>query len=142
MKVGQILQSKGAEVFAVQDTDRVADAVALLTDKNIGAVVVRDAKGVLIGILSERDIVRQLKIDGAAALDARVSACMTRRPFTCTTEHSVDELMAMMTERRIRHIPVVEDGLLIGLVSIGDVVKRKIEETEREAAALKQYIAS
>lgn len=142
MKVVNILQSKGAEVFAVNETDTLANVVGVLAEKNIGAVVVKDGSGAVAGILSERDVVRRLNADGPAALGAPVSSCMTRKPFTCGPDDTIDDLMGMMTLRRIRHLPVVKDGKLIGLVSIGDVVKRKIDHAEREAAALKEYISS
>lgn len=142
MKVEQILQSKGADVFAVSESSSVAEAVTLLSDKNIGAVVVRNDSGAVVGILSERDIVRRLKFDGAGVLRAKVSECMSRDLHTCGPEASIDELMAVMTAKRVRHIPVVAEGKVAGMISIGDVVKRKIEETEEEAAALKQYISS
>lgn len=142
MKVDRILQSKGSEVFAVGEASTVSEAVNILCEKNIGAVVVKDDRGGVVGILSERDIVLRLKKEGGAVLSAKVSACMTRNPVTCSPEDSLDDLMAIMTRRRIRHIPVMRNSRLVGLVSIGDVVKRKIEETEQEAAALKDYIAS
>ena len=141
MKVEQILQSKGADVFSVQDTDTINKAVAVLNEKNIGAVVVQDASQKVAGILSERDVVRHLGARGPEALAMRVSECMTPNPFTCGTETTVDELMARMTEKRIRHMPVVNEGALVGVVSIGDVVKRKINQAEEEAKALKDYIA-
>ncbi|MCK5750348.1 MAG: CBS domain-containing protein [Oricola sp.] len=142
MKVEQILQSKGTEVFAVRPEDSIAEAVSVLNDKNIGAVVVRDLSGKVIGILSERDVVRRLGRHGADAMGMRVKDCMTGDPFTCSPEDSVEDLMAMMTRKRIRHLPVTAGGRVIGVVSIGDVVKRKIEEAEQEAAALKEYISS
>lgn len=142
MKVGKILQSKGAEVFSVSEENSLAEAVDVLTERNIGAVVVKNRAGAVVGILSERDIVRRLKREGAAALDAKVADCMTAKPHTCTPDHTIDDLMGVMTAKRIRHIPVVNGDKMVGLVSIGDIVKRKIEETELEAAALKQYISS
>ena len=142
MKVEQILQSKGTEVFAVRPEDSIAEAVSVLNDKNIGAVVVRDLSGKVIGMLSERDVVRRLGRHGADAMGMRVKDCMTGDPFTCSPEDSVEDLMAMMTRKRIRHLPVTAGGRVIGVVSIGDVVKRKIEEAEQEAAALKEYISS
>jgi len=142
MKVEHILRGKGSDVFAVRDTASIQEAVAVLAEKNVGAVIVRNAAGAVAGILSERDVVRRLKADGAAALSGPVSACMTSAVVTCRLEDTVDELMAKMTERRIRHVPVVEQGELVGIVSIGDVVKRKIEESEQEAAALRDYITS
>ena len=142
MKVEQILQSKGAEVYAVRPGDSIAEAVGVLNDKNIGAVVVRDPSGKVVGILSERDVVRRLGKHGADAMSLRVSDCMTGDVHTCSPESSLDELMSMMTRKRIRHLPVTAGGRIVGVVSIGDVVKRKIEETEQEAAALKEYISS
>ena len=142
MKVEQILQSKGTEVFAVHEDDVINDAVALLNDKNIGAVVVRGGNDDVVGILSERDIVRRLGAKGVDALTMRVKDCMTPEPFTCSPDASVDDLMAQMTEKRVRHLPVTADGKILGVVSIGDVVKRKIEQAEQEAEALKEYIAS
>lgn len=142
MKVVNILQSKGTEVYAISDSQTLAEAVAMLADKNIGAVVVKDGGGAVAGILSERDVVRRLKSQGAAALGAPVRDCMSAKPYTCKPEDSIDDLMATMTEKRVRHLPVVSSGELVGLVSIGDVVKRKIDDIEREAAELKQYISS
>ena len=142
MKVEQILAAKGTEVYAVRADDRVTDAVNMLNDKNIGAVIVKDASDKVVGILSERDVVRRIGKAGADALSMRISDCMTPDPVCSGCETTVDELMAKMTERRIRHMPIVEDGELVGLVSIGDVVKRKIDEAEQEAQALKDYIAS
>lgn len=142
MKVEHILQSKGADVYAVTGETSVKDAIDLLGDKNIGAVVVKDANGAVSGIFSERDVVRRLRSEGASVLARPVAECMTKNPFTCTRDTTLDELMAVMTKRRIRHMPVVNQGKLVGIVSIGDVVKRKIDDIEREAAALKEYIAS
>ncbi len=142
MKAKHILQSKGAEVFAVSPDDTIAAAVSVLNDKNIGAVVVRDNRGEAVGILSERDVVRRLKTQGADVLASPVSACMTANVVSCQLADTIDELMSKMTKRRIRHVPVVEKGALVGLVSIGDVVKHKIEITEQEAAALRDYITS
>ncbi|MEZ5921347.1 MAG: CBS domain-containing protein [Parvularculaceae bacterium] len=142
MKVSQILQSKGAEVFTVTATMLVRDAIGVLAERNIGAVVVKDPAGRVAGIFSERDVVRKMNAEGQGALARPVDDCMTKEPITCDLEASIDEVMSLMTERRIRHIPVVVEGELVGIVSIGDVVKRKIDHAEREAAALKEYIAS
>lgn len=141
MKVETILQAKGRDVFSVQATATISDAVAILSDKNIGAVMVKDGATV-VGILSERDIVRHLKRDGAGALNQYVRAYMTANPVTCRPDHELDEILGLMTNKRIRHLPVMRDGALIGMVSIGDVVKCKIELAEREAQALKEYISS
>ncbi len=142
MKVEHILQSKGADVFAVSGATSVKDAIDILGEKNIGAVVVKNGDGTVSGIFSERDVVRRLRKEGPDVLSRPVSDCMTKNPFTCTLDTTLDELMGVMTNRRIRHMPVVDKGRLVGIVSIGDVVKRKIDDAEREAAALKQYIAS
>lgn len=142
MKVDQILQWKGAAVFAVRETDAIADAVAVLNEKNIGAVVVRDSAGGAVGILSERDIVRRLGEKGASVLSMSVAQCMTPEPYTCTPDTTLDEIMTLMTDKRIRHLPVTNSGKLVGVISIGDVVRRKIEQAEFEARALKDYISS
>jgi CBS domain-containing protein len=142
MQVETILQSKGHTVFTVEAGAPLAEAVRILNSKKIGAVVVVDAKGKVAGILSERDVVRHLEKDPVAVLAGPVRAVMTSKVITCTSASSVSDLMETMTRHRIRHIPIVEAGKLTGIVSIGDVVKRKIEEAEQEANALKEYIAS
>lgn len=143
MQVDNILQSKGAVVHTVPIDAPVAEAVRLLNERRIGAVVVTDAGGAVAGNpLSERDIVRHLGGDPQALLASPVSSIMTKTVITCGRDTSVSELMEQMTRYRIRHIPIVEDAILVGIVSIGDVVKRKIEETEQEALALREYIAS
>ncbi len=142
MQVDNILQSKGHTVHTVPVDAPLSAAVALLNTHKIGAVVVVDGQGKVAGILSERDIVRRLGGDPVALLAAPVSSAMTSKVITTTGGASVSDLMEQMTRYRIRHIPIVEDGVLVGIVSIGDVVKRKIEESEQEAAALKEYISS
>ena len=142
MQVDNILQSKGTTVHTVAVGAPLSDAVRLLNTHRIGAVVVVDTRGQVAGILSERDIVRRLEGDPQALLAGPVRAAMTAKVITVTRQHSVSDLMELMTRHRIRHIPVVEGSTLAGIVSIGDVVKRKIEETEQEALALKEYIAS
>lgn len=142
MQVEAILQSKGTVVHTVPLSAQVSDAVGALNKHNIGAVVVVDADGEVAGIVSERDIVRLLGRDPAGALKRPVSECMTASVVTCGRDTTIAVLMEQMTQFRIRHIPIVEDGDLKGIVSIGDVVKRKIEETEQEAEALREYIAT
>jgi CBS domain-containing protein len=142
MQVDNILQSKGTDVYTVGADTPIAEAVKILNARRIGAVVVVDAAGRVTGILSERDVVRHLGTDWSGLAGRPVSDCMTRKVITSSRATPVAELMERMTEHRIRHIPVVEDGELVGIVSIGDVVKRKIEETEQEARALRDYIAS
>ena len=141
MKVEQILQTKGAEVFAVSPSNSVAEAVSVLNEKNIGAVVVKGEQDEVVGIFSERDVVRKIGAKGAEAMSMQVADCMTPAPHTTSPEASVDEVMEQMTQKRIRHLPVMQSGRLVGVVSIGDVVKRKIDEAEQEAQALKEYIA-
>ena len=142
MQVEAILRSKGTTVYTVPTNASVADAVGMLNRYNIGAVIVVDAEGEVAGIISERDIVRLLGRDPTGALKRPVSECMTTIVITVGRDTTVAALMEQMTRFRIRHIPIVEQGVLVGIVSIGDVVKRKIEETEQEATALKEYIAS
>ncbi|ODT70061.1 MAG: inosine-5-monophosphate dehydrogenase [Pelagibacterium sp. SCN 63-23] len=142
MHVETILQTKGAAVFTLPETGTLADAVALLNTHNIGAVVISDKAGAVAGILSERDIVRQLGANPAGALNTSIGTCMTRGVVTCERMTPIAEVMERMTRRRIRHMPVVESGKLVGIVSIGDVVKLKIEEVEHEAEALREYISS
>jgi len=142
MKVEQILTTKGTDVYAIRENDRVSDAVSMLNTRNVGALIVHDAAESVVGILSERDVVRHLGERGSAVLDEPVGACMTANVITCTPETKVQDLMGAMTDKRIRHLPVTRDGKIVGVVSIGDVVKRKIEETEQEAQALREYISS
>ena len=142
MQVSVLLQGKGAEVVTVEPTATTAAVVAELARHRIGAVVV-SGDGVRIdGVLSERDVVRALAADGPAALDRPVETWMTRDVVTCGMDTTVEELMSMMTERRIRHVPVTVDGNLSGVISIGDVVKDRIAVLEHEAQAMHDYIAN
>ena len=142
MYVSDILKDKGSAVFTIKSVQTVKDAVDVLTERNIGALVVLDGDQRVSGILSERDVVRHVAISGAGVLTVAVHETMTQEVVTCRPTDTIDRLMQQMTERRIRHIPVVENDALLGLISIGDVVKRRIAETEQEAAALKEYIAA
>lgn len=141
MHVENILQAKGRAVTTVTSGSTIAEAVELLNGMKIGAVVVVDDRKV-VGIVSERDIVRHLGTDWAALASRPVSEVMTKNVVSVSRFATIADVMERMTERRIRHMPIVENGELVGIVSIGDVVKRKIEETEQEATALKEYIAS
>ena len=141
MQVENILQSKGRSVATVTAGTTIADAVGILNTRKIGAVVVVDGKKV-VGILSERDVVRHLGTDWGALASRPVSDVMTSTVVSVSRFATVADVMERMTDKRIRHMPIVENGELVGIVSIGDVVKRKIEETEQEATALKEYIAS
>lgn len=142
MLIAQILSAKGDAVYATSGEATLAQAARELMDKRVGCVIVLDAEGEMIGILSERDIVRQLAERGAACLEETVASAMSHTIVTLHVEATVDSGLALMTDRRIRHLPIVREGKLIGLVSIGDLVKRKIEEVEVEAAAMRAYIAS
>ena len=141
MQVENILQSKGRAVTTVTAGSTIAEAVTLLNTKKIGAVVVVDGKRV-VGILSERDVVRHLGTDWAALANRPVSDVMTKNVVSVSRFATVADVMERMTEKRIRHMPIVENGELVGIVSIGDVVKHKIEEAEHEAEVLREYIAS
>ena len=142
MLVDTILQTKGVLVHTLPESGTLGDAVALLNRHNIGAVVITDAGGTIVGILSERDIVRRLGTDPAGALALRIGDCMTRGVVTCTRQTPIADVMERMTRHRIRHMPVAEAGELIGIVSSGDAVKLKLEEAEHEAEVLREYIAS
>jgi CBS domain-containing protein len=142
MTVAQILNAKGRAVITAQPGDTVLAVAQTLAAKKIGAVVIVDAQGHIGGILSERDIVRAVAQGGPKALDKPVREFMTATVRTCTSRDTGAELMSLMTELRVRHLPVVEGGKLGGMISIGDVVKNRIEEIEREAEEMKSYIAS
>jgi CBS domain-containing protein len=142
MQVENILRSKGTVVHTVRRSARIAEAVALLNAERIGAVVVVNAGGEVAGILSERDIVRKMGDNPTAFLQSAVADAMTSSVVTATRNDTLQSVMAKMTEYRIRHIPVCEGDTLVGIVSIGDVVKWQIAEVEQEANALRQYIAS
>jgi len=141
MNVEAILKTKGNSVITIAPTATIGEAVDLLAKKRIGAVVVSADGTIPQGILSERDIVRGLGAEGAALLERRVETAMTRTVVTCGPDDQIGDLMALMTERRIRHVPVLRGGRLAGLVSIGDVVKFRVDEIEYEASSLKTYIA-
>lgn len=141
MQVSVVLQTKGSEVVTVPTGASIADVAAVLSTRRIGAVVVTDDGASIAGVLSERDIVRALARDGGAVLDAAASSLMTAEVVTCEPDTTLDSLMATMTERRIRHVPVLVDGRLEGLVSIGDVVKHHIATLEHETQAMHDYIA-
>jgi CBS domain-containing protein len=141
MNVETILRNKGRAVVTITPEESIGDAIALLRQKGIGALVVSRDEVAVDGILSERDILHALADHGIRVLGLAVSALMTRRVFTCTPRDSIAELMALMTAQRIRHLPVLEDGALAGIVSIGDVVKSRLDEVEWEASSLRQFIA-
>ncbi|HEX4860517.1 MAG TPA: CBS domain-containing protein [Rhizomicrobium sp.] len=142
MQVRHILREKGSEIVTITAEATLSEASRLLARKRIGAVIVRGGAGEFAGILSERDVVRAVAEESAGALARPVHAYMTREVATCGEDDSVDALMEIMTRGRFRHVPVTRDGSLVGIVSIGDVVKSRIEETVREAAALREYISA
>jgi CBS domain-containing protein len=139
--VQRILNEKGREVVTCRAGATLAEVVDTLTRHRIGAVVITEADAIK-GIVSERDVVVALSRHGVAALEQPAESCMTQDVTTCTPSETIHELMQKMTEGRFRHIPVVEDGRLAGIVSIGDVVKKRIEEVEREAEQMREYIAT
>jgi CBS domain-containing protein len=142
MSVAEILRGKPSRLIGLTEDRSVAEAAQLLTQEKIGAVVVRNAGGEMVGILSERDIVRAIARQGPAVIGQPIVGLMTRDVICCAPEDTVADVMAKMTERRFRHLPVRQNGRLIGMVSIGDVVKARVEEAEGEAAQLREYIAS
>lgn len=142
MTVARILAEKGREVYTTQPHHTLREVVDLLAARGVGAVVVAEASMSVLGILSERDVVRALARHGAAALDDEVSRHMTAKVTTVTRNDTIDHVMQTMTEGRFRHVPVVEDGRLIGIVSIGDVVKRHVSALDSERQALREYIAA
>jgi CBS domain-containing protein len=142
MTIASILAHKGSAVTTVTPDMAVHDVARLLTERRIGAALVTDTNGDVLGVISERDIVKGVAGIGAQVLQRPAREIMTSPVITCSPRDSVNEAMEQMTDRRIRHLPVLDGGKLAGMVSIGDLVKARIDETEREAAALKDYIAS
>jgi CBS domain-containing protein len=143
MQVRHILRDKGRDIVTIDSDASLADAARLLSEKRIGALVVMGAGGALAGIISERDLVRAVASGGGAALKDSVARHMTRAPHTCGEGDTVELVMEVMTRGRFRHVPVLDEGeQLCGMVSIGDVVKTRIDETVREAAALRDYISA
>ena len=142
MTVARILAEKGREVATTEPHRTLNEVVTLLAARGIGAVVVADASQAVLGILSERDVVRVIAQSGAAALDDPVSRHMTAKVTTVTSSDTIDHVMATMTEGRFRHLPVVEGGRLMGIISIGDVVKRHVSQLDSERQALREYIAT
>ena len=141
MAVSDILAEKGRAVVTVAQQSSIHDVANLLAEKKIGAVVVLDGGDRVCGIISERDVVREIAQSGHDGLAKPVTACMTKSVVSCREDDSIDVLMEKMTTGKFRHLPVIEDEKLTGIISIGDVVKRKIEMAEREAEDMKRYIA-
>ncbi|HEX4410009.1 MAG TPA: CBS domain-containing protein [Xanthobacteraceae bacterium] len=142
MTVSLILAGKGREVVSIEPTATLSEAVALLAEKRIGALLILGAGHRIAGILSERDIVRAIAERGAGALNEPVSQSMTRKVSTATEGEAVASIMERMTEGKFRHVPVVDQGQIKGVISIGDVVKHRLHEMERDSAAMHDYILS
>jgi CBS domain-containing protein len=142
MFVSDILMQKGDRVIAARPDEMLASAVATLSARRIGALLVLNDDGRLMGILSERDVLHAVARQSADALALRVADVMTTPVVTCDPDDTVEHVMQLMTDNRFRHLPVVRRGALLGVVSIGDVVKCRIDETRREAEVLREYIAT
>jgi CBS domain-containing protein len=139
MSVEAILKSKGSNVYSVRAEHAVSDAAALMSNKKVGVAVVCDAKGRLSGVISERDIVKGIQQYGKAVLDMPVRNIMSAPVVTCSSADTAKQVLAVMTERRIRHLPVVENDEVVGLVSIGDAVNFRLREAEMEKAVLRDF---
>jgi len=142
MTVSRILATKGRDVLTIGPDRSLAEAAGVLAERHVGALVVTDSAGSVVGIVSERDIVRAVAARGAAALEEKVAGSMTAKVTTAPEHATVLSVMGQMTAGRFRHVPVVEGGRLVGLVSIGDVVKHRLAEMEDEQQALREYIAT
>ena len=142
MTVAAILSEKGTDVLTVEPGTSLADIIEILSEKKIGATVVVNPDSSVCGIISERDVVRELASHGSKALKNPVSDCMTASVISCSPHDTVNEVMEVMTANRFRHMPVIVDGKLGGIISIGDVVKRKIEQAERDAEEMRNYISA
>lgn len=140
MSVATILQSKGGNVVTAPPDTSVRDITRLLRDAGIGAIVISSDRLRVEGIVSERDIVRAIAVSGEDVLNRTAASLMTRDVVTCSAGDTVAQIMSLMTKGRFRHLPVCEDGALIGIVSIGDVVRMRVEEIEHEAEALREYV--
>jgi CBS domain-containing protein len=142
MIISSILRRKGSQVVAVSPEDSIAQVARTLAQHRIGAALVQDADGTMLGIISERDIVRGMASQGQGTSQLPARQLMTGDVLTITPQSLVGTALALMTDRRVRHLPVFDEGKLIGMVSIGDLVKARIEEAEHEAEALKHYVVS
>lgn len=142
MNVAGILKLKGRAVTTARPEDRIQDVANKLAAKRIGAIVVVGDGGAVSGIVSERDIIRAIGEQGASALSEPVSRIMTKSVVSCTEASTIEEMMGVMTQGRFRHVPVVEDGALVGIISIGDVVKHHVAEVQLEVNAMRDYLAT
>lgn len=142
MLIAQIIRDKGSVVHTLAASATLEDAARELDEKRVGALVVIDAEGAIIGVFSERDLVREIARRGARALQDDVASAMSRDVFTAHPDETIDDCLSRMTDRRVRHLPVLEEVRLIGIVSIGDLVKHRIALAEAESAAMQAYIAA
>lgn len=142
MLIAHILRDKGAVVHSLRADATLEHAAKELNSRGVGALIVLDEGGALAGVLSERDIIREVARRGAACLGERVGSAMSRNVITAAPDESIDDGLGRMTDRRVRHLPVMSEGRLIGIVSIGDLVKHRIMAVEAEAAAMQAYIAA
>lgn len=142
MIIGQILKLKPRSVITARPEDTIHDIASKLGQKKIGAIVIIGEAGRVVGIISERDIIRLVGEHGGKALALKVSEGMTRDVITCSKDATLEDIMEMMTKGRFRHMPVLEGESLIGIISIGDVVKHHISEVELECSAMKDYLAT
>ena len=142
MIVNRILSLKGRDVATIEPGQTLSEAARVLAERRIGALLIVDGHRPVAGIITERDIVRAIAMHGARALEEPVSRFMTEKVLTCTGETSINHVMELMTQQKFRHVPVVEAGRLSGIISIGDVVKLRLEEVEAETQAIKEYIAT
>ena len=140
MTVKAILEAKGGSVITIDPTASLEEAAKILADRRIGALVVTGPEQRIVGIVSERDIVAMLAARGCHALDVPLTAVMTRKVTTCSPSDTISTIMERMTDGKFRHVPVVEHGKLTGIISIGDVVKHRLQEMENEQNALRDYI--
>jgi len=142
MNVASILKVKGKLVATAPSEDTVETVAQKLASKKIGAIVIVNEGGDVAGIISERDIIRVIAEQGSAALRQPVSTVMTKNVMTCNQANTIDQMMSIMTQGRFRHVPVIEEGSLVGIISIGDVVKHHIAEVEMEVTAMRDYLAT
>ena len=142
MLIAQVIRDKGPVVHTLAASATLEDAAHELDAKKVGALVILDAEGAIIGVFSERDLVRELARRGAKALADDVGSAMSREVITAQADETIDECLSRMTDRRVRHLPVVQEVRLIGIVSIGDLVKQRIAAAEAESAAMQAYIAA
>jgi CBS domain-containing protein len=142
MNISQILKAKGRAVATARPNATLSEIISKLAQKKIGAIVIVGDAGEVVGIVSERDVIRQLGDRGEAALKEPVSQAMTTSVISCQETSTLEEMMELMTQGRFRHVPVIEDGALVGIVSIGDIVKHHVAEVEMEVTAMRDYFAT